>query len=256
MAAMTSDVKVAGVELFYLPVKTRMPLKFGPETLTEVTCARVRITVERADGARASGWGETPLSVQWVWPGRLSYEERHAALRAFTGKLAAAWAAFDVRGPAMRVGYEFVESELPRLLAEFNRTREGSEPMPRLAGLVCCSPFDLALHDAFGKCSRKPAYLCYGRSFLYTCLAGYFGPKVHGEADFAGLYPEDFLVRPRPDRLPAWHLVAGKDPIDQSDLKGDEPDDGYPVLLRDWIRRDGLKCLKIKLRGDDADWDY
>ncbi|MDH7571275.1 MAG: enolase C-terminal domain-like protein, partial [Armatimonadota bacterium] len=32
--------------------------------------------------------------------------------------------------------------------------------------------------------------------------------------------------------------------------------DGYPVLLADWIRRDGLKCLKVKLRGDDAPWDY
>jgi L-alanine-DL-glutamate epimerase-like enolase superfamily enzyme len=27
------------------------------------------------------------------------------------------------------------------------------------------------------------------------------------------------------------------------------------VLLRDWIRRDGLKCLKVKLRGTDAAWD-
>ena len=32
--------------------------------------------------------------------------------------------------------------------------------------------------------------------------------------------------------------------------------DGYPVVLRDWIREDGLKCLKIKLRGNDAAWDY
>jgi L-alanine-DL-glutamate epimerase-like enolase superfamily enzyme len=39
-------------------------------------------------------------------------------------------------------------------------------------------------------------------------------------------------------------------------LTGDEPDDGYPVVLRDWIRTDGLKCLKVKLRGTDADWDY
>jgi L-alanine-DL-glutamate epimerase-like enolase superfamily enzyme len=39
-------------------------------------------------------------------------------------------------------------------------------------------------------------------------------------------------------------------------LTGKEPDDGYPVLLEDWIRRDGLKCLKVKLRGNDADWDY
>jgi L-alanine-DL-glutamate epimerase-like enolase superfamily enzyme len=28
------------------------------------------------------------------------------------------------------------------------------------------------------------------------------------------------------------------------------------VLLRDWIRRDGLKCLKVKLRGNDPAWDY
>jgi L-alanine-DL-glutamate epimerase-like enolase superfamily enzyme len=28
------------------------------------------------------------------------------------------------------------------------------------------------------------------------------------------------------------------------------------VLLRDWIRRDGLKCLKVKLRGNDWGWDY
>jgi len=28
------------------------------------------------------------------------------------------------------------------------------------------------------------------------------------------------------------------------------------VLLRDWIRRDGLRCLKVKLRGTDAAWDY
>lgn len=34
------------------------------------------------------------------------------------------------------------------------------------------------------------------------------------------------------------------------------PSDGYPVLLEDWIKTDGLKCLKIKLRGNDAAWDY
>jgi L-alanine-DL-glutamate epimerase-like enolase superfamily enzyme len=56
--------------------------------------------------------------------------------------------------------------------------------------------------------------------------------------------------------LPAWHLVAGKDVVDKSELVGNEPDDGYPVLLRDWIRKDGLKCLKVKLRGDDPVWDY
>jgi L-alanine-DL-glutamate epimerase-like enolase superfamily enzyme len=56
--------------------------------------------------------------------------------------------------------------------------------------------------------------------------------------------------------MPAWHLVGGKDLLDASELTGDEPKDGYPVLLPDWIKRDGLTCLKIKLRGNDAPWDY
>ena len=38
-------------------------------------------------------------------------------------------------------------------------------------------------------------------------------------------------------------------------MTGNEPDDGYPVLLRDWIREDGLDCLKVKLRGNDQAWD-
>ncbi len=56
--------------------------------------------------------------------------------------------------------------------------------------------------------------------------------------------------------LPAWHLVGGLDPLDASELTGNEPDDGYPVLLADWIERDGLTCLKVKLRGNDPAWDY
>ena len=41
----STDVRATGAELYLLPVTSRMPLKFGPETLTTVTCARVRVTV-------------------------------------------------------------------------------------------------------------------------------------------------------------------------------------------------------------------
>jgi L-alanine-DL-glutamate epimerase-like enolase superfamily enzyme len=80
-------------------------------------------------------------------------------------------------------------------------------------------------------------------------LAYFFEDK-----QFAGKYPADFL-RPRENRLVAWHLVGGLDPLNADDLHGDEPDDGYPILLPDWIRRDGLQALKIKLRGNDRTWD-
>ncbi|MDQ1318173.1 MAG: hypothetical protein QG588_1830, partial [Candidatus Poribacteria bacterium] len=86
-----TDIQPRGVALYFLPVETRVPLKFGPETLTHVTCARVSITVEDKAGHTAQGWGETPLSVQWVWPSSLSYEERHKALKDFCIKLAEAW---------------------------------------------------------------------------------------------------------------------------------------------------------------------
>ncbi|MBN2307967.1 MAG: hypothetical protein JXR94_03290, partial [Candidatus Hydrogenedentes bacterium] len=252
----TTDVCVKAASLFFLPVETRVPLKFGTETLTHVTCARARIAVERADGHAAEGWGETPLSVQWVWPSALPYEERHAALKTLCQRLAAAWASFPLTGHPMEIGRAFQDGPLRDLLADLNRERAGAEPMPWLAALVCCSAFDIALHDAYGVMHDLPVYNTYTAEYMNADLAAYLTPADGADVSFAGEYPADYLVFPRPDRLPAWHLVGGKDLVEASELTGAEPDDGYPVLLADWIERDGLNCLKVKLRGNDAAWDY
>ena len=252
-----TDVRPIGVSLYFLPVETRVPLKFGPETLTYVTCARVRMTIRDARGRTAVGWGETPLSVQWVWPSQLSYDERHRALKSFCESLANAWAGFDASGHPLEVGHAFIEGQLPDLLSEVNAsTGKTSEPMPWLAALVCCSAFDLALHDAYGVLHGRPTYDMYTQEFMTADLSTYFEPAPDSPGTFAGRYPSDYLRRPRPDHLAAWHLVGGLDPLSASGLRGDEPDDGYPVLLADWIARDGLRCLKVKLRGTDAAWDY
>jgi len=253
--AKATDIRPIGAALYFLPVKTRLPLKFGPETLTSVTCARACLRVADAQGRTACGWGETPLSVQWVWPSAIPYAERHEALQAFCLALCKAWAAFDVRGHPLEVGHAFQEGILPGLLAEANRQRVGREPMPWLAALVCTSPFDLALHDAYGILQGRPTYDLYGLEWANRDLSAYLMPEG-GDIRFEGRSVRDYLVFPRPDWLPAWHLVGGLDPLDEADLTGDEPKDGYPVLLRDWIRRDGLFCLKVKLRGTDAPWDY
>ena len=150
--SLPTDIRAIGASLYFLPVHTRMPLKFGGETVTYVTCARVRMTVRDAVGATAEGWGETPLSVTWVWPSALGYEERHAVMKGFCGKLAEAWACFDVSGHPMEVGQDFIDDVLPGLLELHN---EGAvEPMPWLAALVCNSLFDIALHDARGRALR------------------------------------------------------------------------------------------------------
>ncbi len=249
-----TDVRPGQTTLYFLPVETRVPLKFGAETLTSVTCARVCLEVETPDGRRARGWGETPLSVQWAWPSALPYDVRQAALMAFCVELVDAWATFDRWGHPLEVGHAFLTGRLPALLEGFNARRAHSEPMPWLAALICCSAFDLALHDAYGARHDVPVYRTYAPPFLRTDLAEYLTP-ARPDISFAGKYPADFLVSP-PQRLPAWHLVGGKDPVHPAELDGSEPADGYPVLLREWIRRDGLTCLKVKLRGNDAGWDY
>lgn len=251
-----SDIKIRDVELYFLPVETRVPLKFGAETLTYVTCARVKVTVENRDGKVNVGWGETPLSVQWVWPSDLGYEERHVALKKFAEYLVGSWKNFDVYGHAMEIGAEFINNMLPKQLEVFNRERGEHEKMPWLAALVACSAFDIAVHDAYGNVNDVHIYKTYNAEYMNKDLSEWLIAADDADVSFKGMYPSDYLVENIPEKLPVWHLVGGKDPINETELTGDEPDDGYPVLLEEWIKTDGLKCLKVKLRGNDSFWDY
>lgn len=241
-------IGVQQVKLYFLPVRTRVPLKFGAEVLTEVSCARVCLSIVDEQGNRAEGWGETPLSVQWVWPGELPYQDRLDALKQMCVDLASDWHACEVTGHPIEIGHHVIHNQL--------KQRHAKSTMPWLAALVCDSAFDIALHDAYGNLHGCDVYQTYNREFMTQDLSHYLEPAKASDVDFAGLYPHDFLLPTPRKRLPVWHLVGGKDPLDPSELTGHEPDDAYPVLLADWIKRDGLQCLKIKLTGTDSDWDY
>lgn len=244
-------MKIIGISLSFVPVVTRVPLKFGDQTLTAVSCARVAIEVEDGE-RRARGWAETPLSVAWVWPSALGYLEREDRLKEFCEGLRADLEANLEEGHPLVVGHRYIEDRLHDRLDEENAGREAGAEMPHLAALVCLSAFDLALYDAFGKLHEVGAFECLDEKWLGENDLSHF---LEPAELFAGKYPADYLVEPE-KVLPVWHLVGGLDPIEECELNGDEPDDGYPVLLRDWIRRDGLKCLKIKLRGNDLEWDH
>jgi len=248
-------MRITDCALYFLDVPMRVPLKFGSQTLTEVTCARVAVRVRDGDGKEAEGWGETPLNVGWVWPAAMPYLHRQAVLKTFCTRLVREVRHLAVEGHALEIGHAFLQSLLPGLLAETNAGCAQGEEMPHLAALTCFSPFDIALHDAFGKLHGLSTYETYTADWLGHDLTHYLKPGDASGVSFHGKYPADFLTARR-DLLPVWHLVGGLDPLTRDDLAGDEPADGYPVLLRDWIRQDGLKCLKIKLRGEDATWDY
>jgi L-alanine-DL-glutamate epimerase-like enolase superfamily enzyme len=251
------DVRILSSDLNFVPVETRMPLKFGNEVLTSVSCARVSLHVRNGDGKESVGWGETPLSVQWVWPSEVPYGERLDALLDFCAKLSAEWSDNGSSGHALELGHSLLFERLPQVLESYNREeRAGLEPIPWLAALVCASPYDLALHDAYGIANNLPTYQCYGEEHCNVDLSAFLEPSEDADVDFSGKHAADFLVLPRPEKIPVWHLVGGLDPLDESELKGDEPRDCYPVHLEEWIESDGLNCLKIKLRGNDSNWDY
>ena len=145
-----TDVGVVACRLFFRPLTTRVPLKFGAEITTQVLCARAEIVVAGTAGPEARGWGETPLSVAWVWPASLPYEYRQTRLRDFCVRLSRAWARAVYRGHPLEIGKQFIDGELKSLWEAVNREAPAGGELPWLAALVCNSLFDIALHDAYG----------------------------------------------------------------------------------------------------------
>ncbi len=255
MSLKQTDIKVVAAEVYFLPVTMRVPLKFGPETVTNTVCLRVKVTVRDRQGREACGWGETPLSVSWVWPSTLSVNERARRMEEFSINLAQQLETSELMGHPMEIGSDFMHGRLAETLKTANAEAGGPE-MPYLGSLVAFSAFDIAIHDAYGNLHGRDVFTTYGPDFMNRDLSAYLTAEDGSGIEFSGRYPQDYLLKNAPKKLPVWHLVGGVDALEASDLTGSEPDDAHPILLADWILRDGLKCLKIKLRGTDAAWDY
>ena len=87
-----------------------------------------------------------------------------------------------------------------------------------------------------------------GAEFVNHDLAHYLTPE------FAGEYLDRYTSREPKARMPLYHLVGALDPLADSDVVN-RLDDGLPNSLPEWIAYNGLTHLKIKLNGDDLDWD-
>ena len=197
--------------LYFLPVRTRVPLKFGAETLTSVTCARV--CAGRGDGRRAPrarlgrDAAQRPVGLAQRPPLRGAPQRPEGLLR---GAWPAAWATpvEDVGGHPLEVGHAFLErAPAGAAGAVQRRTPRAAEPMPWLAALVCCSAFDLALHDAYGIPHGLPVYQTYAPPYMNADLARFLTPAAGADVSFAGRYPADFLVA-GPDDAPG--LAPGR----------------------------------------------
>jgi L-alanine-DL-glutamate epimerase-like enolase superfamily enzyme len=122
------------------------------------------------------------------------------------------------------------------------------EAMPRLAQLVVASPLEAAIHDAYGKTLGANSYNLLGAEFANRDLSHYLTPEFSGE------YLDRYTLRSPKSTMPLYHLVGALDPLTDSDVQT-PVGDGLPETLGQWIMADGLTHLKIKLAGDDLQWD-
>ena len=248
-----TDIRILEIEHRFEETPFTTPLKFGTGTIEKITCLNVRVRVENRLGKWADGIGQVLLSVIWAFPSQaISLRKRDCILRELGeeyGKRLFGVLKDEYVHPLYT--YHTQQELLCELEAEMMAMHSLSEPVPHLAGLMCSSPWDAALHDAFGKVNKVSTWAAYGPQFTMMDLSTILGDG------FKGQWMTDFLHYPSAESLPVFHLVGGAD--DLTSLGASVPryqeTHDLPQTLQDWIRRDGVYCLKVKLTGTDMNWD-
>src|SRR5579864_1733293 len=248
MPPLPTDIRLDSVVFGYEDFNYRTPIKFGGIALDRVTILNVHANVRTVAGKSARGFGSMPLGNVWSFPSRvLNYDQTLAAMKALAERVCRLFAGCKETGHPIDL-FHALEQDIFRAADAVSRELKLAEPIPQLCALVVASPFDAAVHDAFGKVHGRNCYQTYSREFLPRDLDHYLGPE------YAGEHLERYVLPKAKPRMPLYHLIGALDPITDADIK-QRINDGLPETLPEWIRADGLTHLKIKLNGDNLSWD-
>lgn len=243
-----TDIRILEVTSETERLQYRAPIKFGGRVVTDVVLANVTIDVETKDGRRGRGFGSMPMGNVWAWPGgAVEPAQSEAAMLKFVERFA--WAVREYKGSGHPLDItRDLELQQRPISTAIVEEMGLAEPMPRLAEMVAASPFEAAIHDAYGKALGANSYNLLGPEFVQHDLAYYLTPE------FAGEYLDRYTLRQPKAKMPLYHLVGALDPLTDGDIN-QRLNDGLPEALGEWIVMDGLTHLKVKLNGDDMAWD-
>jgi L-alanine-DL-glutamate epimerase-like enolase superfamily enzyme len=246
---MQTDIRILEVEPIFSEEKFRTPLKFGTGVVREITSLTVCAKVQNRQGKVAEGLGNILLSDLWAFPSELvPHQLRDKAMREVSCRFCRLIS--ELRNFAHPIDFYFqAKEELLRIGKDVSNELHLKEQIPSLACLVCASPVDACLHDAFGEVNGISSYDGYGPEFMSKDLSFYLGSRYKGK------YIADYVRKKYVSSLPIWHLVGGMDKLRDREVDGSDPEDGLPVSLEEWIKRDGIFCFKLKLKGTELKWD-
>ena len=235
-------IRIEQISHSYEDLRYRAPYKFGGFAVDRVTLLNVECVVSLKNGRTAKGFGSMTMGNVWSFPSHvLSYDQTLAAMKALAEKINTVTGAYREYGHPIDINCA-LEPEYLKAAAEVMGN------IPKLCTLVTASPFDAALHDAFGKIHGRSVYQCYGRDLLPNDLSKYLGKEYEGR------WLDQFLLEKPQAAMPLYHSVGALDALTPADLS-QAIHDGLPETLADWIPYSGLDHIKIKLNGDDLAWD-
>lgn len=189
-----SDVRVTSATVWFAAVPFAIPLHLSSGPISELTEARVRVTVERRDGRTATGLGSVLLSYPWAGG-------TDTAMRSAVGHLAHLAATLGYGDPL-------------ELGTRLTLSRPALPELPRLAAEVALGPVDQAIHDAWARAAGHSAYHMYTAEFLAHDLSAYLG------TDFAGRWPAEWLARSPRQRLPVQYVLGVDEPASNAEGRG------------------------------------
>ena len=206
--------------------------------MDRVTLLNVKCRVSTRDGRSGQGFGSMTMGNVWSYPSAtLTYDQTLNAMKGLATSIRKITADYREYGHPIDINTA-LEPEYLKAAGE----------IPKLSMLVTASPFDAAIHDAFGKLHGRNCYSTYGPDLLPHDLSYYLG------AGFRGEHLNQYVRQQPVPRVALFHSVGASDPIFASDIK--KPiGDGMPETLGQWIEYNGLTHIKIKLNGDDVGWD-
>lgn len=230
----------------------RVPIKFGGRVVDDVTLLNVEAACETRGGKRIDlahgGFGSMTLGVAWAWPDPdLSDQKRLDVVQCLTQRFIEDFLANPRPGHPLEICY--AQSLRREAIAKEVADQQGlTAPIPALAILLAASPIEAAIFDAQGKAVGQSSFALLAAPFLSSDLSPYLGPA------YQGLYLDRFVTAKPKASMPLYHLVGALDPLVDADVSA-PAGDGYPETLQQWVVRDGLTHLKIKLSGDNHEWD-
>ena len=218
-------IRIEEITHSYQDFRYRAPYKFGGFAVDRVTLLNVECVVSLPNGRSAKGFGSMTMGNIWSFPSRvMTYDQTLGAMKALAEKINALTRSYREYGHPIDLNFA-LEPHYLNAAAEVTRDLHLAEPIPKLCTLVTASPFDAALHDAFGKIHRRNVYQTYGPDLLPNDLSKYLGKE------YAGRWLHQFLLtRPTP-AMPLYHSVGALDPLTAADVT--QPiHDGLPETSR------------------------